>query len=563
MEVCCHRHADLNPNLAKTNCLSRNRIDKRARNDDEQAKKRLKTETGDGQTPIYQVPFSGEEIKNEERRPKHKVAVMIGYSGTGYKGMQLWDLEPGCAESSAKNRYSNTTEKPIEGDLFAAFVSAGAISKANADDPKKSSFVRCARTDKGVHAAGNVVSLKLIVEDSDIVQKINDNLSPQIRVWGYERTLGSFSCYQECNSRIYEYLIPTHAFLPPHPDSYLGRKLVQLAEETGDIKAFNERQDEVSTFWPVAEDKYIKPVLDSLDGATRALVQKALYEPETTERATSTVLDKQTESQQNNAVNDASSTEEADLPPESTLLSKERSPLDHATKALRAAYIAAKKAYRIDPARLARVRSALSLYVGTRNYHNYTVQKTHRDPSAKRIIKSFTVDPSPILINDSEWLSLKVHGQSFMMHQIRKMVSMAALVVRCGCDTNRLVESYGPDKISIPKAPGLGLLLERPVFDTYNERASTKFGKDKIDFGKFEDEIAEFKNREIYERIFREEEEGNQYVCVYPSHSRWALLTLRASQVPHLLLRNRPVQKQPVPLSDLGRHPGFPGRWSQ
>ncbi len=437
---------------------------------------------------------------------------MIGYSGTGYKGMQLWDMNLCCLESKAKNCYSNSTAKTIEGDLFAAFVSAGAISKANADDPKKSSFVRCARTDKGVHAAGNVVSLKLIVEDEHIVQKINDNLSPQIRVWGYERTTGSFSCYQVCNSRIYEYLIPTHAFLPPHPDSYLGRKLVQLAEEAGDSKEFEERQEEVSTFWPVAEEKYIKPVLDSLDSATRALVQKALYEPEAADDSASTAEGAQTERQEEERNYGASHSKEAGPPQDHPTSSKERSPLENATKSLRAAYTTAKKAYRIDPARLARIRSVLSLYVGTRNFHNYTIQKAHRDPSAKRVIKSFVVNPTPILINDTEWLSLKVHGQSFMMHQIRKMVSMAALIVRCGCDVNRTVESYGADKISIPKAPGLGLLLERPVFDSYNERASTKFGKEKIDFGKYEGEIAEFKRREIYERIFREEERDNQYV---------------------------------------------------
>lgn len=500
----------------QTNSLSRNRVDKRARNDDEQAKKRLKTETGDGKTPIYQVPFTSEDIKSEERRPKHKVAVMIGYSGTGYKGMQLWDLDLCCIESIAKNCNSNTAEKTIEGDLFAAFVSAGAISKANSDDPKKSSFVRCARTDKGVHAAGNVVSLKLIVEDEDIVQKINHNLSPQIRVWGYERTVGSFSCYQECNSRIYEYLIPTHAFLPPHPDSYLGRKLVQLAEEAGDSKEYEERQEEVSNFWPVAEEKHIKPILNSLDSATRALVQKALYEPEAADESPSTAQDAQTERQDKENDDGASPAKVAD-PQDHPTSSKERSPLENATRSLRAAYTTAKKAYRIDPARLARIRSVLALYVGTRNFHNYTIQKTHRDPSAKRVIKSFVVDPTAILINDTEWLSLKVHGQSFMMHQIRKMVSMAALIVRCGCDVNRAVESYGVDKISIPKAPGLGLLLERPVFDTYNERASTNFGKEKIDFGKYEGEMTEFKKREIYERIFREEERENQYVdCSFP-----------------------------------------------
>lgn len=40
--------------------------------------------------PIYATQFSAEDIAAEERRPKKKVAVMIGYSGTGYHGMQLY-----------------------------------------------------------------------------------------------------------------------------------------------------------------------------------------------------------------------------------------------------------------------------------------------------------------------------------------------------------------------------------------------------------------------------------------------------------------------------------------
>jgi len=173
--------------------------------------------------------------------------------------------------------------------------------------------------------------------------------------------------------------------------------------------------------------------------------------------------------------------------------------------------MAAKMAYRIHPDRLSRLNDALALYIGTRNFHNYTIQKTFRDPSAKRVIKSFKISEPPLIINGTEWLSLKVHGQSFMMHQIRKMVAMAVLIVRCGCDIQRVVESYGDQKIPIPKAPGLGLLLERPIFDTYNKKAVTDFGKNPIDFSKYENEIEEFKQREIYERIFREEEETNTF----------------------------------------------------
>ncbi|KAF7568428.1 TruA, Pseudouridylate synthase [Pyrenophora tritici-repentis] len=220
-------------------------------------------EKGENERPALPAAFPAEEIEAEERRPKRKVAVMIGYSGTGYKGMQI-----------------DNKQKTIEGDLFNAFVAAGAISKANAVDPKKVSLVRCARTDKGVHAAGNVVSLKLIIEDEDIVDKINSHLTDQIRVWGIQRTVGSFSCYQACDSRWYEYLIPTHSFLPPHPSSFLGKKLEEFAEKENDLEGYRARQAEVANFWPEVEEKHIKPILDSLDDSIRPLVQEALYNME-------------------------------------------------------------------------------------------------------------------------------------------------------------------------------------------------------------------------------------------------------------------------------------------
>ncbi|KZF21584.1 tRNA pseudouridine synthase-like protein [Xylona heveae TC161] len=513
------------------NDWSRSRtLDKREKTGNDRQNKRRKVEVKEGQTPVLPLPFSAEEIAQEERKPKRKVAVLIGYSGSGYKGMQL-----------------NTTEKTIEGDIFSAFVAAGAISKANADDPKKSSLVRCARTDKGVHAAGNVISLKLIVEDPDIVKKINDNLSPQIRVWGMERTTGSFSCYQLCDSRIYEYLIPTHAFLPPHPQTYLGKKLEELADEANDRKGYEERQAEVSTFWAEAEEKYIKPILEELDEHTRGMVEKALSDArddegknpmtdtdaprETTGRASVPKESKTPEqdekaAEKKEAATNAPATSEtlnaqSDGQPATEALKEQVKPeklgkanrqrLEAAIKSLKAAYIEAKKAYRIDPVRLQRVRDAFGAYVGTRNYHNFTIQKTFKDASAKRVIKSFVVGEKPIIINGTEWLSLKVHGQSFMMHQIRKMVSMATFVVRSGCPIERIQESMGPEIFNIPKAPGLGLLLERPIFDSYNEKIAKGFERRPIDFSKYNNEIEEFKQREIYERIFREEVQDNQF----------------------------------------------------
>lgn len=520
-------------------------VDKRTRTQMWQQKRRRVDEDGntvslpatgpDGEQSYMRIQFSEAEIAAEERRPKRKVAVMIGYAGTGYHGLQI-----------------NHKEKTIEGDIFAAFVAANAIAKTNADDPRKSSFVRCARTDKGVHAAGNMVSLKLIIEDPDVVQKINDNLPPQIRVWGITRTNNAFSSYQSCDSRWYEYLMPSYCLLPPHSSSFLGQKVAQYAKENGYETELAKRLEDVQNYWEDVEKNDIQPIMESLEESVREAVlarllavregtagddvdtdkkiakKQASAEQTTTKDEASVpaaagATETATTEQNGEAMDtDAASTEPTTAPETSEQPTDEATadaavekearpvnPVDQAMKRITAAYIAAKRRYRVTPARLAQLQEALDQYVGTRNYHNYTVQKNHNDPSAKRLIKSFQLNPEPVQINDTQWLSLKVHGQSFMMHQIRKMVGMAVLVTRCGTPLSRIEESYGPTRISIPKAPGLGLLLERPVFDSYNTRAKDMYNLESLDFGNYEKEIQKFKEEQIYQRIFELEEQQN------------------------------------------------------
>ncbi|CAJ0553372.1 Ff.00g118840.m01.CDS01 [Fusarium sp. VM40] len=489
----------------------REKGDKRKKNDEfkEFKRRKLNKQGESADADSSNNPFSKDEIAAEERRPKRKVAVMIGYAGTGYKGMQV-----------------NGNEKTIEADLFKAFVAAGAISKANADDPKKSSLVRCARTDKGVHAAGNVISLKLIIEDEDIVEKINAELPEQIRIWGIQRTNNAFSCYQTCDSRWYEYLMPSYCLLPPHPEAFLGRKLVELAKEHGVEDELAARMADVKDFWTEVEEKEIKPILARLDPETKAIVLERVHVVDDEETAARKQADKQTEeSAPTEEMPDAEPTagEATEQPADSeaqqpglTLEShkpknRELGPVDFALRDIKAAYVAAKRRYRVSTERLNRLQEALDKYNGTRNFHNYTVQKSFFDPSAKRHIKSFIVNPKPIIIGDTEWLSLKVHGQSFMMHQIRKMVGLASLIVRCGTPMVRMDESYRNQKMAIPKAPGLGLLLERPVFHNYNRKATESLGKEAIDFGNYEEEIQAFKDKQIYSRIFSVEEKDNSF----------------------------------------------------
>jgi tRNA pseudouridine38-40 synthase len=467
------------------------------------------------------VPFTSEEIAAEERRPKRKVAVMIGYAGTGYHGIQI-----------------NHRERTIEGELFAAFVAAGAIAKTNADDPKKSSLVRCARTDKGVHAAGNVLSLKMIIEDENIVEKINSHLPAQIRVWSIQRTNNAFNCWQACDSRWYEYLMPSYALLPPHPRSFLGKKIVESAKQKGVLEEYVERLNDVRGFWDGVEKNDIQPVLDRLDPTVRKQALEVLRasedreleeegaapgEPDLetsdagrTKQTTSVVAEAASQgrsllNERSDPVEDATTTPATDIESaaKEAQQPRELTEVELAVREIKAAYVRANRRYRATPTRLQKLQSALDLYVGTRNYHNYTVFKSFKDASAKRHIKTFVVDPKPIPIRDTEWLSIKVHGQSFMMHQIRKMVAMAVMVTRCGAPIDLIQQSYGPRRISIPKVPGLGLMLERPMFADYNKRATQNLGREAIDFTKYERQIREFKDREIYSRMFDVEEKEN------------------------------------------------------
>ena len=481
------------------------------------------------------ISFTPEEIAADQRRPKRKVAVMIGYAGTGYHGIQI-----------------NHKDKTIEGDLFAAFVAAGAISKANADDPKKSQLVRCARTDKGVHAAANVLSMKLIIEDEDIVDKINARLPDQIRVWGIQRVNGGFNCYQGCESRWYEYLMPSYALLPPHPNSFLGKKIESSATEKGIYHEYLERQGELKNFWEEVEKNDIQPILAKMDPELRAEVlrivrdaadqdldesEEAPKQPlakaeesgaqitdapaqptaeETADTSAQATADSKPEATQESGntdtvMADAETTVSADAtaaPAKEEEAEKELTPVEKAVREVKAAYVAAKRRYRVTPDRIEKLQEALNLYLGTHNFHNYTVLKRFSDPSAKRHIKSFDVNKTPIPIRDTEWLSLKVHGQSFMMHQIRKMVAMAVMTVRSGAPLDLIKESYGNRRISIPKAPGLGLLLERPMFTQANIKLKN-LGLEEVDFAKYDDKIQAFKDEHIYRRMFELEEKEN------------------------------------------------------
>lgn len=89
---------------------------------------------------------------------------------------------------------------------------------------------------------------------------------------------------------------------------------------------------------------------------------------------------------------------------------------------------------------------------------------------------------------------------------------MAMYSVRTNTPLSFLSTTFDSTKINIPKAPALGLLLDRPVFGLYNERISSIENRLPIQFDLYTQTIAQFKNQSIYQPIFEQEIQEQTYV---------------------------------------------------
>ncbi|EEZ98974.2 pseudouridylate synthase 1 homolog [Tribolium castaneum] len=308
-----------------------------------------------------ETEVTGELIEKIKRR---KFAVLLGYSGTNYYGMQR-----------------NPNTPTIEEEFFKALYKNNYISEENFTQVQTMQFQRAARTDKGVSAARQVVSLKLR-EDIDI-SKINEQLPEVIRVFGIRRVTKGFNSKVQCDSRSYTYLLPTVSFTPH----------------------------------------------DQL------MVQKG---------------------------------------------------------------------FRLDDSTLNRINDLLQKYLGTKNFHNFTSKKQATDPSAKRYMKTLICE-KPFVKDDVEFALIKIRGQSFMLHQIRKMVGLLIAVVKGYTSEDTLDLAFGMDKVNIPKAPGLGLLLDYVHYERYDNRYGADGVHEKLVWDDVEKEVEEFREKYIFPTIINTE----------------------------------------------------------
>ncbi|KAI4316014.1 hypothetical protein L6164_024033 [Bauhinia variegata] len=134
---------------------------------------------------------------------KKKVVMRVGYVGTDYRGLQMQRDEHGLST--------------IERELETAIFKVGGILDSNLGNLDKIKWGRSSRTDKGVHSLATMISLKMEIPENawkgdtygvTLANRINSYLPPTIRVFSILPSQKRFDPRRECNLRKYSYLLP-------------------------------------------------------------------------------------------------------------------------------------------------------------------------------------------------------------------------------------------------------------------------------------------------------------------------------------------------------------------
>nr|VZI49778.1 unnamed protein product [Spirometra erinaceieuropaei] len=151
--------------------------------------------------------------------------------------------------------------------------------------------------------------------------------------------------------------------------------------------------------------------------------------------------------------------------------------------------------YRMSAETLTLVNNMFGHFKGTHNFFNFTSRRTANDVSCRRYIMSIEC--------------VTVVGQSFMLHQIRKMIGLVIAIVS-GYTTEAIFEkAFDCERLDLPKAPGLGLFLDKVDFSRYNTRFCSDGSHHPIDWNNYKEKIDAFKEEHIFRHIAQKEIEEN------------------------------------------------------
>jgi hypothetical protein len=135
---------------------------------------------------------------------------------------------------------------------------------------------------------------------------------------------------------------------------------------------------------------------------------------------------------------------------------------------------------------------------------------------------SFNNDEPEILgSHGTEWIATQVVGLSFLLHQIRKMISVAVDLVRGAATIDTINQALDANnKLRLNVAPSQGLFLDMSMFDQYNrrleERGAVNETSPQIDWCNSSSPAYQrwkaFKQDVVAKHVVQEEDEGGNFI---------------------------------------------------
>lgn len=393
----------------------------------------------------------------------------------------------------------NPGAKTIEADLEEALYHAGAVPEQDRGLSKRYDWARSARTDKGVSAVGQVVSGRFYIDPPGFVDRLNSNLSPQMRIFGYKRVTASFSAKKFCDRRRYVYLIPVFAL---DPNCHRDRESVKasLGSDNELVKCLecSERGRKVEG---VMGKRYFDVKTTVIESDISSNTGNAIEVSEVQangvlgDNASTSDFNKQTSVLVENSetelnVAKSEGCEMSGLGNDSeTIVSKDSVNGDEKCA----------ESFKYGKEEKARFNRILKNYVGTHNFHNFTTRMKAEDPAAHRFIISFDA-ATTVVVEGIEFVKCEVVGQSFMLHQIRKMMGLAVAIMR-NCAPESLIEKAFQKNVNItvPTAPEVGLYLDECLFTSYNQK--WKDTHEEVSMNEYKEVAEAFKMKHIYSHI--------------------------------------------------------------
>ncbi|XP_009778087.1 uncharacterized protein [Nicotiana sylvestris] len=443
----------------------------------EPKKQKMSTTTSDDEeAATAAVAGDGPAPERKPRYKRRKIAIFFAYCGVGYQGMQ-----------------KNPGAKTIEGDLEEALYQAGGVPEHDKCQPRRYDWARSARTDKGVSAVGQVVSGRFYVDPPGFIDRLNSILSPQIRIFGFKRVTNAFNAKKFCDRRRYVYFVPVFAL---DPSSHRDRETVLASVGSGKelVKCLECSERGRKVFGVMG-----KRVYDPITKSVIVVAEPGNMPNNGDAQVTLQNIESNVNVNANDVITESNMVIEngASLSEKGEETKEEVEKGDENAKAIEEQV--EESVFSYGEKEKERFNRILKYYEGTHNFHNFTTRTKADDPAAKRYIISFTAN-TIVNVEGIEFVKCEVVGQSFMLHQIRKMIGLAVAIMR-NCAPESLIQTaFRRDvNINVPMAPEVGLYLDECFFTSYNSK--WKDTHEEVSLKAYTEAAEEFKMKYIYSHI--------------------------------------------------------------